>query len=179
PYKGRFGDRLDEAVRVQWTREGVFSDTITVESVQRAAQTYRTDHLYIWDNFPVNDGRRDRLFLKPLTGRHPDLYQDLDGFTSNPMIQPYASWPALANYADYTWNGPAYDPEVSMTAVLDELAGPDAEVRRALDAFVDLNQSWPYPANRPGQEYAPELSRDVAQFWAAYEDGDAAGRRAL
>lgn len=179
PYKGRFGDRLDEDVRVQWTGEGVFSDTITVESVQRAAQTYRTDHLYIWDNFPVNDGRRDRLFLKPLTGRHPDLYQYLDGFTSNPMIQPYASWPALANYADYTWNGPAYDPEVSMAAVLDELAGPDAEVRRALDAFVDLNQSWPYPANRPGQEYAPELSRDVAQFWAAYEDGDAAGRQAL
>jgi len=177
PYKGRFGDRLDEDVKVQWTGEGVFSDTITRESVQRAAQSYRTDHLYIWDNFPVNDGRRDRLFLKPLTGRHPDLYQDLDGFTSNPMIQPYASWPALANYADYTWNGPAYDADASMAAALAELAGPDPAVREALEAFVDLNQSWPYPADRPGQEYAPQLSADVEAFWQAREDGDEGGAR--
>ncbi|MCM3661699.1 beta-N-acetylglucosaminidase domain-containing protein [Georgenia satyanarayanai] len=179
PYKGRFGDRLDEDVRVQWTGEGVFSDTITVESVQRASQSYRTDHLYIWDNFPVNDGRRDRLFLNPLTGRDPYLYEHIDGFTSNPMIQPYASWPALANYADYTWNGPAYDAEASMAAVLRELAGSDATVREALTAFADLNQFWPYPADREGQERAPELSADIAAFWRAYEAGDDDGEEAL
>lgn len=179
PYKGRFGDRLDEDIRVQWTGEGVFSDTVTVESVQRATQSYRTDHLYIWDNFPVNDGRRDRLFLKPVTGRDADLHQYIDGFTSNPMIQPYASWPALANYADYTWNAPAYDPEESMDAVLDDLAGPDPAVRESLRAFVDLNQSWPYPVDRPGNEYAPELNADMARFWDALESGDTAGTEAL
>ena len=176
PYKGRFGDRLDDDVRVQWTGEGVFSDTITEESVQRASRSYRTEHLYIWDNFPVNDGRRSRLFLNPLTGRDPGLYQHIEGITSNPMIQPYASLPALGNYADYTWNGPAYDADASMAAVLAELAGDDPAVREALVAFADLNQSWPY---RDDVVHAPALSADVEEFWAAYEAGDASGAKAL
>lgn len=172
PYKGRFGEQIDKDIRVQWTGEGVFSDTVTAESVQAASQAYRTEHLYMWDNFPVNDGKRNRLFLKPLTGRDAELYQYLDGFTANPMIQPYASWIALANYADYTWNGPAYDPEASLERVLNELAGDDPMVQQALRAFVDLNQSWPYPENRPGQEYAPELSADMDSFWEAINAGD-------
>ncbi|PFG39489.1 hyaluronoglucosaminidase [Georgenia soli] len=176
PYKGRFGDRLDDDVRVQWTGEGVFSDTITEASVRRASQSYRTEHLYIWDNFPVNDGRRSRLFLNPLTGRDPGLYQHIEGFTSNPMIQPYASLPALGNYADYTWNGPAYDADTSMAAVLAELAGDDPVVRDALVTFADLNQSWPY---RDDVVHAPALSADVEAFWAAYEAGDASGATAL
>ena len=114
PYKGEFWARLDDDIRVQWTGEGVFSDTITTASVQRASTSYNTKHLYIWDNFPVNDGKRGRLFLNPLTGRAPDLYKYIEGITSNPMIEPYASMPALANYGDYTWNGPAYDPTASM-----------------------------------------------------------------
>lgn len=168
PYKGEFGARLNNDVRVQWTGEGVFSDTITAASVQRASTSYNTDHLYIWDNFPVNDGKRGRLFLNPLTGRAPDLYKYIDGFTSNPMIEPYASMPALANYGDYTWNGPKYDADASMSAVLDELAGPDAGTREALRTFADLNQEWPY---RAGTEHAPALTKDIDAFWAARADG--------
>lgn len=176
PYKGEFGKRLNDDVLVQWTGEGVFSDTITAESVQRASTSYNTDHLYIWDNFPVNDGKRGRLFLNPLTGRAPDLYKYIDGFTSNPMIEPYASMPALANYGDYTWNGPKYDADASMSAVLDELAGPDAGTREALRTFADLNQEWPY---RPSTQKAPALSKDIAAFWQARSDGDATGAAAL
>lgn len=176
PYKSRFGDGLADEVKIQWTGEGVFSPSVTSESVQRAVQSYRTDHLYIWDNFPVNDGRRDRLFLNPLTGRDQDLHQYVDGFTSNPMIQPYASMPSLADYGDYTWNPPAYDPQASHDNALDELAGPDEDVREALDLFVDLNQLWPY---RSESDQAPELTADVAAFWAAYEAGEDDGRDAL
>lgn len=176
PYKGELGDRLDDDVRVQWTGEGTFSDTITDDSVTRAAHTYRTDHLYIWDNFPVNDGMRGRLFLNPLLGRAPDLYQHIDGITSNPMIEPYASMPALADYGDYTWNGPAYDPDASVAAALRELAGPDPAVRSALTAFADLNQSWPY---RSAVVRAPLLSADVDAFWAARAAGDRTGTQPL
>ena len=102
PYKVELGTRLDKDIRVQWTGEGVFSPSITESSVARAAQSYRTKHLYIWDNFPVNDGRRSQLFLNPLVNRDPNLYKHIDGITSNPMIEPYASMPALANYGDYT-----------------------------------------------------------------------------
>ncbi|SMF18355.1 hyaluronoglucosaminidase [Cellulosimicrobium cellulans J34] len=170
PYKARFGENVDPSVRIQWTGEGVFSDQVTYESTQRATRSYRTEHLYIWDNFPVNDGQRDRLFLNPLDGRDPNLHELVDGFTSNPMIQPYASLISLAGYGDYTWNGPAYDAAASLDAAVVELAGPDPQVQEALATFVDLNQSWkPY---RPSSQTAPALSADVDAFWAAYDAGE-------
>ncbi|KAM3512493.1 hypothetical protein MY11210_003836 [Beauveria gryllotalpidicola] len=164
PYKGEFGKQLDKNIRVQWTGEGVFSDNITVESVVRADSTYVTDKLFIWDNFPVNDGKPFRLFLNPLTGRAPDLYKHMIGFTSNPMVQSYASMIALGNYGDYSWNSPAYDAEKSWDAVIQALAGKNQSVLAALVAFVDLNQNWPY---RNSTESAPQLSKDIDDFWAA------------
>ncbi|OAR00735.1 hypothetical protein LLEC1_00218 [Akanthomyces lecanii] len=156
PYKGEFGKQLDKDIRIQWTGEGVFSDTITVESVVRADSTYVTDKLFIWDNFPVNDGKPSRLFLNPLTGRAADLYKHLIGFTSNPMVQSYASLIALGNYGDYSWNSPAYDAQASWSAVIRELAGKDEGVRRVLLAFADINQNWPAKAD---EEYK------AAQGW--------------
>ncbi|KAJ5489427.1 hypothetical protein N7539_004317 [Penicillium diatomitis] len=80
------------------TGEAVFSDRINKTSVQQADSTYVTDKLFLWDNFPVNDGKRDRLFLNPLTDPGaPDLYKYLLCFTSNSMEQAYATMPALAN----------------------------------------------------------------------------------
>ncbi|PGH35302.1 hypothetical protein GX50_01882 [[Emmonsia] crescens] len=163
PYKEKFGTNLDKKIRIQWTGEGVFSDEITVESVQRALTTYVTENMFVWDNFPVNDGKRDRLFLNPLTGRAADLYKYLLGFTANPMIEPYASLPSLANYADYMWNGPAYDADESMAAILKELAGSDRRVHEALVAFSDLNQNWPY---RTPEVHSPALDKDIEAFWA-------------
>lgn len=162
PYKEEFGTRLDKNIRIHWTGEGVFSAQVTVASVVQAGSTYVTDNLYLWDNFPVNDGMRERLFLNPLTGRAPDLYQHLLGFTSNPMEQPYASMPALANYGDYTWNGPAYNANESMAAVLWELAGSDRLVHDAVVAFADLNQNWPY---HTPEIHSPQLNDDIAAFW--------------
>lgn len=172
PYKTTFGKKTNEKIRIQWTGEGVFSDVVTVESVERALSTYKTGNMFIWDNFPVNDGNRDRLFLNPLTGRAAALYKDLLGFTSNPMIEPYASMPALANYGDYTWNSPAYDANASMAAALRELSGDDNGVHEAVVAFADLNQNWPY---REPQVHSPMLSKDIAAFWAARQDTDKKG----
>ncbi|MFE6996520.1 beta-N-acetylglucosaminidase domain-containing protein [Microbacterium sp. NPDC057659] len=177
PYKDEFGLTLDPSVRVQWTGEGVFSDQITLKSVTAASANYHTDHLYIWDNFPVNDGQRGRLFLNPLTGRDPQLHTKIDGITSNPMIEPYASMIALAGYADYTWNAAGYDPDVTQAAIIRELAGDDPAVIRALEVFVDLNQNWkPY---RPSSQDAPKLSADIDEYWSAFAAGDSAGMRPL
>jgi hypothetical protein len=175
-YKKEFGIKLDQKIRVQWTGEGVFSPNVTVESVKKADETYNTDNLYIWDNFPVNDNRPDRLFLNPLTGRDLELYKYLVGFTSNPMVQSYASMVALGNYGDYTWNGPKYDPEASFEAILRELAGSDDAVLDALTVFADINQNWPY---REPDVHAPQLSKDVDAFWAARKASDKNGQKAL
>ncbi|RMJ24335.1 beta-N-acetylglucosaminidase [Aspergillus sp. HF37] len=164
PYKKELGTKLDDKIAIQWTGEGVFSPNITVDSAKRALDTYATENMFIWDNFPVNDALRCRLFLNPLEGRAPALYKYFLGFTSNPMIQPYASMPALANYADYTWNAPAYSPDASMGAALWELSGSDKHVHNALVAFADLSQNWPY---RTPEVHSPMLSADITAFWAA------------
>ena len=171
-YKTAFGTGLDPEVRVQWTGEGVFSPSITEESVVTAVESYHTEHLYIWDNFPVNDGRRERLFLNPLEGRAPTLHEHLAGFTANPMIQPYASLISLGNYADYCWNPPAYDAADSWDAVVDELAGADEQIRSDLRVFADLHQNWPY---RSGSPLAPALEADLEAYWEADEAGGAEG----
>ncbi|KAK2755738.1 hypothetical protein FQN54_005888 [Arachnomyces sp. PD_36] len=171
PYKEEFGTQTDEKIRIQWTGEGVFSPEITVDSVKTAGETYVTENLYLWDNFPVNDGKRDHLFLNPLEGRDAELYKYLLGFTSNPLIEPYASMPALANYGDYTWNGPAYDAAESMDAALHELAGSDTDVYDALVAFSDLNQLWPY---REPEINSPALYKDMEAFWASQNSSSAA-----
>ena len=171
-YKSTFGRGVDPDIRIQWTGEGVFSPTVTEESVAKAVETYHSEHLFIWDNFPVNDGRRDRLFLNPLEGRAPTLHEHLAGFTANPLIQPYASLISLANYADYCWNPPAYEADASWDAALDELAGSEQHARDALRVFTDLNQHWPY---RDGSPHAPQLTADVEEYWASRESGGAEG----
>lgn len=171
-YKTAFGTGLDPEVRVQWTGEGVFSPSITEESVVKAVESYRTEHLYIWDNFPVNDGRRERLFLNPLEGRAPTLHDHLAGFTANPMIQPYASLISLGNYADYCWNPPVYDAAESWAAVVDELAGPEEQIRSDLRVLADLHQNWPYRSSSP---LAPALEADLTAYWEADVDGGAEG----
>ncbi|KAJ6188575.1 hypothetical protein N7519_003483 [Penicillium mononematosum] len=176
PYKTEFGTKLNKKIRVQWTGEGVFSDEITVDSVVAADKSYVTENLFLWDNFPVNDANRDRLFLNPLTKRAAELYKHLLGFTSNPMNQPYASMATLANYGDYTWNGPSYDATKSTEASLWELAGTDTTVHNALIAFTDLNQNWPY---QNPQVNATQLNKDITAFWTAREAGTSDGTEAL
>ncbi|OQE14063.1 hypothetical protein PENFLA_c041G00228 [Penicillium flavigenum] len=176
PYKTEFGTKLNKMIRVQWTGEGVFSDEITVDSVVAADKSYVTENLFLWDNFPVNDANRDRLFLNPLTKRAAELYKHLLGFTSNPMNQPYASMATLANYGDYTWNGPSYDPTKSTEASLWELSGTDTTVHDALIAFTDLNQNWPY---QNPQVNATQLNKDITAFWAARKAGTSDGTEAL
>ncbi|KAJ5478913.1 hypothetical protein N7530_004422 [Penicillium desertorum] len=176
PYKTEFGTKLNKKIRVQWTGEGVFSDEITVDSVVAADKSYVTENLFLWDNFPVNDANRDRLFLNPLTKRAAELYKHILGFTSNPMNQPYASMATLGNYGDFTWNGPSYDATKSTEASLWELSGTDTTVHNALIAFTDLNQNWPY---QNPQVNATQLNKDITAFWTAREADTSDGTEAL
>lgn len=163
PFKEAQGEVLDKDIRLQWTGEGVFSDKITKDSVVQAGKTYHSNHLFIWDNFPVNDSDQDRLYLNSLNGRDKDLYQVMDGFTSNPMIQPYASWFGLAGYGEYMWNANTYSPTVSLENTIHEMAGTDPQALVALQQFVDLNQYWDY-ASDSDKLRAPILSGFISNF---------------
>lgn len=172
PYKDELGIMMDDDIVIQWTGEQVVSHRITTEDTQRARITYGDEGqprgLFIWDNYPVNDFAHDQLFMSPLIGRDSDLHKATLGITSNPMNQSYASLPVLFTYADFMWNGPAYQPESSMAAALRYVAGDDRRLLKSLTAFADLNQNWQDDVLTPS---APALSADVDAFWATYDDG--------
>ena len=172
PYREELGAKLDAGVLVQWTGLDIVSPAITSESAKAASLAYgtpdRPDAIFLWDNYPVNDFAPDRLFLGPVVGRSRDLHTVVQGITANPMVQPYASMPALASFADYIWNSPGSDGEESLNAALEEIAGPDTVVQAALKTFADLNRNW---AIDESTAKSPLLAADMEEFWRSYEAG--------
>lgn len=172
PYKQELGARLDSGILVQWTGLNIVSPAITSDSAAVAQTTYGTPEqprtIFLWDNYPVNDFAPDRLFLGPMVGRSRDLHTVVQGITANPMVQPYASMPAIASFADYMWNGPRSDADSSLVAALEVIAGPDKDVQAALKTFADLSRHWPIDEQTAK---SPLLAADMEEFWRSYEEG--------
>lgn len=158
PYKKALATRLDAEVLVEWTGVGVIAPTMTVRQARQARETFGHPIL-TWDNYPVNDYVTGRLLLGPFNGREKGLPEQLAGITANPMIQPFASKPALHTVADYAWNDTAYDARASWGAAIEELSGGDARTAGALRAFADAEYS---SALNPQQ--SPELAAALAEF---------------
>lgn len=172
PYREELGAKLDAGVLVQWTGPDIVSPSITSDSAKAASRVYGTAdqlrRIFLWDNYPVNDFAPDRLFLGPVVGRSRDLYTVVPGITANPMVQPYASMPALASFADYMWDGPRSDGEDSLNAALEGIAGPDKDVQAAVKTFADLNNHWEIDELTAK---SPLLAADMEEFWRSYDAG--------
>lgn len=129
---------LDPQVYVFWTGQGVVGSSIT----RVAADHYRAvvgHRLFIWDNYPVNDGARV-MHLGPLLGRDPDLGEAADGFMANPMMREnQIGRLPLLTIADYAYNPYDYDPGRSIGQAIMHLADTPAQ-RQVL---VDLVEMYP------------------------------------
>lgn len=168
-YTKAFGARLDSSIRVQWTGRDVVTDNITTRQATRAAKNYGTDSLIIWDNFPANDGENQaRLFLGAMPQRSANLDAAAAGIVTNPMLQPYASRLAIAEYASYSWNPAGHDASAVREAAMDRILGAEPEpARQALRAFVDVNAQWEFAAWEPTETW-----RDIDAFLQAVDDDD-------
>ncbi|MPV36642.1 hypothetical protein GB881_06155 [Georgenia subflava] len=170
-YREQLAATLPADALVWWTGHDIVVGEVTREHVDRAAATYGR-RLLLWDNFPVNDFDRARLFLGPLQGRTTSLDGSaLAGISANPMIEAAASQVPLATVADYAWNPGAYDPASAAERALAAVAGPDAA---ALAPLVEACSSWP-----PGD---PQSARVLALTEATLSDDPAVaahGARAL
>ncbi len=124
-YIQELGASVDPGVALVWTGPDVASPQITVAQA-RAWGAYLHRPPLVWDNFPVNDGRRWRVHLGPLRGRDADLPGAIAGLFSNPMNQARTSLLPLETIADYLWNARGYDPEQSHTHALIRQYGKDA-----------------------------------------------------
>ncbi|WP_127842453.1 beta-N-acetylhexosaminidase family protein [Actinomyces wuliandei] len=147
-YTTAFGQALDDAVQVQWTGEAIVTDNLTTQQATQAARNYDTTSLVVWDNFPANDGdNQARLFLGAMPARDATLATAVTGITTNPMIQPYASRLALAEYASYSWNPAAHDPQAVRDTAVADLVGEDSGLAwETMQAFIDVHEPWEFAA---------------------------------
>lgn len=164
PYREEFADRVDPDVIVQWTGIGVVAPTITTEDADTIHGIFQHD-LLIWDNYPVNDYDRNRLFLHPIVGRDAHLTEHgVIGLTANPMNEAEASKIPLYTIADYVWNSAAYDPDTSWDRSIEYFGGEAAD---ALRTFAEQSYS-----SQLNETESPTLSRLIHAFWEGYEAGD-------
>ncbi|MFF5400545.1 beta-N-acetylglucosaminidase domain-containing protein [Peribacillus butanolivorans] len=168
PYRKRFAELVHSDIVVQWTGIGVVAPSITSEDADKIHGIFKHD-LLIWDNYPVNDFDRNRLFLGPLVGRDSDLTTEhgIMGLTANPMNEAEASKIPLFTIADYTWNPEGYNSNFSLEQSIKEFAGDATE---PLKVFVDA--SYSSALNNSNEPYSEKLMPLIEKFWTAYESGN-------
>ncbi|WP_172840485.1 beta-N-acetylglucosaminidase domain-containing protein [Virgibacillus phasianinus] len=164
-YRERFADLVDEDTIVMWTGPEVVSERITSEGAEKVSDIFQHD-LLIWDNYPVNDYDRNRLFLGPLVKRDADLTDHgVMGLTANPMNEAEASKISLYTIADFTWNSDAYNPRESWERSIASFGGDAAD---ALKTFAENSYSSPIN-NKESLTLTPLIN----DFWEAYEEDNA------
>jgi hyaluronoglucosaminidase len=110
-YRRAMRDELDGQVVVYWTGPEVVSVAIAREELDAAAGRFGGHELLIWDNYPVNDFAPERLFLGPLRGRDPRLFErGAAGLVANGMLQAVPNKLPLATVAAYLRDPAGYDP---------------------------------------------------------------------
>ncbi|NYE03374.1 hyaluronoglucosaminidase [Bacillus niacini] len=171
PYRERFAALVQPDIIVQWTGIGVVAPTITSEDADKIHGIFKHD-LLVWDNYPVNDFDRNRLFLAPLTGRDSDLTEEhgVIGLTANPMNEAEASKIPLFTVADYTWNPEAYDPADSLKRSLIEFAPAAYE---PLNILVEASYATSLNSNQ--EPISERLKPLIEEFWSAEEANDSQG----
>jgi|GEM_PF-691842 len=163
PYRERFATLVGPSVIVQWTGPEVVSPELSAQQASDARGLFKHD-LLIWDNYPVNDFARERLFLGPLERRAPaSLQQGVLGYTANPMNQAEVSKIPLGTVADFLWNPGAYSPERSWEISLRRFGG------NAYEALRTLAENSRSSATNP--EESKELTARINAFWAAHPSG--------
>ncbi|HYQ75112.1 beta-N-acetylglucosaminidase domain-containing protein, partial [Cellulomonas sp.] len=145
PYRDALGAALPPDARVLWTGRDVVVGAVTREDVLAAAAAFGR-RIVLWDNFPVNDFDRTRLFLGPLTGRPGDVDGlPLDGIVANAMIEALPSRLPLATVGAWARDPAGYDPARAAADALATVAGPRAGV---VGPLVRACAVWPPGAPR-------------------------------
>jgi hyaluronoglucosaminidase len=111
---------LTQDVDILWTGNRVISDSYTGDDCQRAAELLGRKPL-IWDNYPVNDGRKTSRFLHlaPFAGRSSEMAQWCRGHAINPMNQFHLSMLVLPTLAAVYTSKAIYNSDLAFkTAML-------------------------------------------------------------
>jgi hypothetical protein len=167
-YRERLAERLPADARIFWTGPDIVVGEITREDIDAAADSFDRD-LVLWDNFPVNDFDRSRIFVGPLVGRTRDVAGSrLVGFAPNPMPEAAASLFSLRAAAEWGRDPGSYDPEAARRRSWQEIA---ADGLTGLEPLLNACSSWP-----PGDPADPVLEEWVEAALAGDQDAIARTR---
>ncbi len=171
-YLHTLGERLPVSASLLWTGAQVLSPGYTRADIDAVrALTGRAPVL--WDNYPVNDGRKSSRFLhlRPVRDRPAELRDWCGGHLANPMNQPRLSAIALASLGASYRDGDGYDPQRFWDERLDELVGAATAtlLRRDVELFqhAGLDAIDPEQRQRLRADYlaAPEpAALEVAEW---------------
>jgi hypothetical protein len=177
-YLEDLGALLDPTVDVFWTGSHVLAPAFTAADIEAVATRIGRKPT-LWDNYPVNDGRKSSRFLHllPVQNRPAQLADWCRGHFANPMNQPRLSQLPLASLAMSYARGDSYEAEqcwAQQLTALDErelavLLARDAErfQRQGLDA-IDVGEReliaaeyrrLPHPAAQEVADWLAELYR--------------------
>ncbi|WP_245799299.1 beta-N-acetylglucosaminidase domain-containing protein [Virgibacillus siamensis] len=164
-YRERFAELLHDDIVVMWTGPKVVSEKVTSEGAEKTATVFQHD-LLLWDNYPVNDYDRNRLFLGPLVKRDANLTEHgVIGLTANPMNEAEASKIPLFTIADYTWNPKNYNPRESWERSIQSFGGEAADLLRTF-----AENSYSSPINNTESLTIKPL---IELFWESYQKDNA------
>lgn len=142
---------LPKDVEILWTGPKVISDSYSEDDMRRAERQLGRKPL-LWDNYPVNDGRKTSRFLhlQPFVGRPAGLAKWTVGHYVNPMNQFHLSELVLSGLANVYREGGNYSAQrqfdlalAELPQVLASLLRRDAQVfqSQGLDALTDNDKS--------------------------------------
>lgn len=136
-YLETLGELLPAEVDIFWTGPLVLSPGYSADDIAAISARIGRKPL-LWDNYPVNDGKRISRFLHllPVRDRPRQLQQSCSGHLANPMNQPLLSQLPLASLA-LSYRDEHYDPEQFWRERLEQFVDADlaALLRRDVECF--------------------------------------------
>ncbi len=150
-YLETLGELLPPEIDIFWTGAKVLSPGYTHDDIAAIATRIGRKPL-LWDNYPVNDGKKISRFLHllPVSQRPPQLREWCSGLLANPMNQPLLSQLPLASLAaslrDSDYDANRFWRE-QLTSFVDEdlaaLLRRDVELfqQQGLDALADTQRA--------------------------------------
>ena len=159
-YWPELGGGLDPQFDLFWTGPKVCSSDYPLDHLSWVADTLKRKP-FLWDNYPVNDGKRacNFLYLRPFTHRPPQLLEHLAGHAVNPMKQALLSRLPLATLPLSYQLGERYQPETIWHSVAQAELGDELAALLTTDlpllADVGLAQLPEADIQRLQQRYQP------------------------
>jgi hyaluronoglucosaminidase len=138
-YLETLGELLPSSVDIFWTGSLVLSPGYSAQDIEAIYSRIGRKPL-LWDNYPVNDGKRISRFLhlKPVRNRPRELRESCSGLLANPMNQPLLSQLPLASLAQ-NFYAERYDADHFWREELEQFVGEELAVllRRDVERFQE------------------------------------------